>query len=97
VCGSDGSGELSFEELKELLPVVDMAPKDDAEVGNHIASLCPRRSRCVACDITDHCGDVCDVQVIRIMKTLDKDGSGELSFEEFVNLLFRLMYGIDFD
>jgi hypothetical protein len=32
-CGSDGSGELSFEELKELLPVVDMAPKDDAEVG----------------------------------------------------------------
>jgi Ca2+-binding EF-hand superfamily protein len=35
------------------------------------------------------------MQVRRMMKALDKDGSGKLSFEEFVNLLFCLMYDIE--
>lgn len=33
-------------------------------------------------------------QVRRVMNALDKDASGTISFEEFVNLLFCLIYGI---
>jgi Ca2+-binding EF-hand superfamily protein len=82
---TDHSGELSFEEVRELLPTLDVDAKTDEEVfAISFSRLCLARALSSSPPL----------QVRRVMNRLDTDGSGTISFEEFVNLLFCLIYGV---